>query len=42
MGDGAAQDGGMQAAIMRKVIDVFSAAAQKAEVLEPFNRAADE
>jgi hypothetical protein len=42
MGDGAAQDRRMQHVLAREIVDVLSAPAQKAQILEPFDRAADE
>ncbi len=42
VGHGAAQDGGMQKPLAREVIDIFPTPTQEAQVLEAFNRAADE
>ncbi len=42
MGDRAAQDRRMQHAFAREIVDILPAAAQKAEILQAFDRAADE
>ena len=42
MGDGAAQDRRVQHVLAREIVNVLSAPAQKAQILEPFDRAADE
>jgi hypothetical protein len=42
MGDGAAQDRRVQHVLAREIVDILSASAQKAQILEPFDRAADE
>ena len=41
MRDGAAQDHGVQKIIACEIIDEFAAAAEEAEVLDAFDRAAD-
>jgi hypothetical protein len=42
MGDCAAQDRGMQQAGAGEIIHIFAAAAQETQILQPFDRAADE
>jgi hypothetical protein len=39
--DGAAQDHGMEKIVARKIVDELAATAKKAEILDPFDRAAD-
>jgi hypothetical protein len=41
MRDRAAQDGGMQHAVAPQIADKFAAAAQKAQILDPLDGAAD-
>ena len=42
MGDGTAQDCRVQQALAAEIVDVLPAPAQKAQVLDPFDRTADE
>ena len=42
VGDGAAQDRRIQHIAAREIVDIFPASAQKTQILEPFDRAANE
>jgi hypothetical protein len=42
MGDGAAQDRCVQHVLAGEIVDILAAAADKAKVLQPFDRLADE